>query len=617
MKKAFQNVRLIIRDLRFAASIHPGTLKFIIYEGLLEGIMPFISIYTSSLVIGGITMGVSLNKLLLYAFSAIALTMLALVLKAIVTRIREVRWREMQYKLELKIATKMSQIDYGSLEKPETHRLFRSLWEVENLESGLRRIGNVFGPTIKGLCGIIISITLAYKAFVTTANAANGGIIHFICSPICSIIIIGCIILSIVINIWASKGVLSATKIYLDKSRNFTNKLLFYTQQYVMGYAAAKDIRIYNQVKLIQNELNSLVDKKNKDNDRCENQAIAYQGGSLAVIGLLNLLVYVYVAVKALAGLFSIGNIVRYIGGILQFTAGLSDFLDGYTQLKANTKFMDSYHEFFALPNALHTGRLPLTSDKVIKIEFEDVSFCYPGSEDYALRHFSCTLEQGKRYAIVGKNGSGKTTIVKLLCRLYDPQEGRILLNGIDIRLYDYEQYLRMFSVVFQDFQLFPFSLGQNIAASLNYENIRVNAAIQQAGFKTRFEELADGSETILYKNFSDKGIEVSRGEAQKIAIARAIYKNAPIVVLDEPTAALDPLAEQELFLKFNDIATQKTAVYISHRLSSCKFCDVILVVDDGTRIQQGDHNTLLSEPYGMYSCLWKSQASYYSVSQE
>ena len=219
----------------------------------------------------------------------------------------------------------------------------------------------------------------------------------------------------------------------------------------------------------------------------------------------------------------------------------------------------------------------------------------------------------GSRLAIVGENGSGKTTFIKLLCRLYDPQEGEILLNGIDIRKYNYRDYMGVFSVVFQDFQLLSQSLGSNVAGSVQYDPERVKQALADAGFGERLSTLEKGLDTILYKDLSEDGVDISGGEAQKIAIARALYKNAPFIILDEPTAALDPLAEAEIYSKFNEISGDKTAIYISHRLSSCIFCDEIAVFHQGQVIQQGTHEALLADTDGKYHALWAAQAQYYT----
>ena len=250
--------------------------------------------------------------------------------------------------------------------------------------------------------------------------------------------------------------------------------------------------------------------------------------------------------------------------------------------------------------------------DRAYQVEFKDVSFKYPGTEIWALRHVNVKFQIGSRMAIVGENGSGKTTFIKLLCRLYDPQEGEILLNGINIKKYDYREYMDIFSIVFQDFQLLSQPLGNNVAGGKEYDPERVIKALEDAGFGERLKTMPEGLNTLLYRQYEDTGVEISGGEAQKIAIARALYRNAPFLVLDEPTAALDPIAEAEIYAQLNQIVEDRTAIYISHRLSSCRFCDEILVFDRGQVVQRGSHEELLGDGAGKYSALWNAQAQYY-----
>ena len=202
--------------------------------------------------------------------------------------------------------------------------------------------------------------------------------------------------------------------------------------------------------------------------------------------------------------------------------------------------------------------------------------------------------------------------MIKLMCRLYDPTEGEILLNGVNIREYDYEEYLSLFSVVFQDFKLFSFSLGENVAAGADFTEEDVILALDRAGFGGRLEKMPDGIRTPLYRDFDRNGVEISGGETQKIALARAIYKDAPFIILDEPTSAPDPVAEYEIYSHFNELVKNRSAIYISHRLSSCRFCDDILVFDNGQLVQRGPHERLLTDRNGVYHELWTAQASYY-----
>jgi ATP-binding cassette subfamily B protein len=313
------------------------------------------------------------------------------------------------------------------------------------------------------------------------------------------------------------------------------------------------------------------------------------------------------------------------------------------TLLMVNAESLKLYFDFIDMPDVKRHGTLTTEkrADFEYEIAFKNVSFKYPGGvgeqgaqtptgpadgqdatgsgadDGYALRNLNLSFKVGKRLAVVGMNGSGKTTMIKLLCRLYDPTEGEITLNGVDIRKYNYREYFDLFSVVFQDFKLFSFSLGQNVAASVDYDGAKALSCLEKAGFADRLKTLPRKLETPLYKDFDEDGVEISGGEAQKIALARTLYRDAPFVILDEPTAALDPLAEYEVYSRFNDIIGEKTAVFISHRLSSCRFCDDIAVFHEGRLIQRGSHETLLADGVGKYHELWNAQAQYYTSDNE
>lgn len=239
------------------------------------------------------------------------------------------------------------------------------------------------------------------------------------------------------------------------------------------------------------------------------------------------------------------------------------------------------------------------------------VSFSYPKTDKKILDDICIKIRPGEHLSIVGLNGAGKTTFIKLLCRLYDPTEGQILLDGVDIRDYDYRQYMQQFAPVFQDFKLFSFTIDENIAFA-NPDKGKVDEYIELVGPKDKVDELEKGTQTTIFKYFDEKGIEPSGGEQQKIAIARALYKDSPIVILDEPTSALDPLAEYEVYIQFHTLVGGKTAFYISHRLSSCKFCDSIAVFSEGKIAEYGSHDELISIPSGIYAKMFEAQAKYF-----
>ena len=247
-------------------------------------------------------------------------------------------------------------------------------------------------------------------------------------------------------------------------------------------------------------------------------------------------------------------------------------------------------------------------------IEFKNVSFSYPDSERKVLDHVSLRIKAGEHLALVGRNGAGKTTFIKLLCRLYEPTEGEILIDGRDIREYDYREYMEQFAPVFQDFRLFAISIRENIVFDKAYNAKDLDKMISAVGLDDLMECLEKKADTQIMKIFDESGIEPSGGEQQKIAIARALFKDSPVVILDEPTSALDPLAEYEIYKNFSTLVGNRTAFYISHRLSSCRFCDHIAVFDRGTIREYGDHDTLIKMPDGLYAEMYEAQAKYYKA---
>lgn len=389
---------------------------------------------------------------------------------------------------------------------------------------------------------------------------------------------------------------------------NFVNSDMY---QYQNG----KDVRIYGGYGLMKRyALDNWDAPETKEMNRklavCEGK----QGFCYVISGhVLRGTSYLVMALLALTGAISIGNIILYAGCINNLFGEIDKLSKRVPEFFLHVRKHMSTVELLELSDEMYKGKLPVEkrSDGEYRIEFKNVSFRYPGSEQYALKNFSMQLKVGEKLAIVGMNGSGKTTMIKLLCRFYDPEEGEILLNGVDIRKFRQDQYSKLFAVVFQDFELFSLPLGENVAAASEYDREKAGKCLRDAGLAARVERLEDGLDTYLYKEYAD-GVEISGGEAQKIAIARAIYKDAPFVLLDEPTAALDPLSEYEVYTNFDKIIGDKTAVYISHRLSSCKFCEKIAVFHEGELVQTGSHEELLADISGKYYELWNAQAKYY-----
>ena len=397
----------------------------------------------------------------------------------------------------------------------------------------------------------------------------------------------------------------------------YTRKYDFYVDEYIGREECGKTVRLFNQQSLLSETLNEIFKKVSKLLSRQTILEARMNQWAEGINVLISGMIYLLLGIMALKRVISVGSICLYAGCITNFLWHFQKWNQQVSLLKMNTKYVKQYLDFMDIKNKKYEGTLPVEKrdDDKFMIEFENVSFHYPGSEKNVLENFSIRFNIGERLAVVGRNGSGKTTFIKLLCRLYDPTEGRILLNEIDIKKYDYKEYLSLFSVVFQDFQIPAFTLGQAVAASQEYDEEHVNDAVKKAGLSSLAARMPYGNETYLTKEFDKTGVNISGGEAQKLAIARALYHDTPFVILDEPTAALDPIAEYEVYAKFDELIGTKTAVYISHRLSSCQFCNDILVIDDGKAVQRGSHEKLIDEE-GLYAKLWKTQAKYYQKTQ-
>ncbi|MDE6055603.1 MAG: ABC transporter ATP-binding protein/permease [Lachnospiraceae bacterium] len=380
------------------------------------------------------------------------------------------------------------------------------------------------------------------------------------------------------------------------------------------GCEKQKDLRICKQQQLYEREFDELTSGIKVTTDKMAHYVTLNIFSQQSISALTGFLVYAFAGLLACVGMISVGGVVTYAASILKFTEAMGKLVYVMSWLGGNAVFAEDYMTYMALPQRKHEGCIPMEKrrDNRFSVEFDHVSFKYPGSDTYVIQDLNLKFEIGEKMAIVGRNGSGKTTFIKLLCRLYDVTEGCIKVNGIDIRKYDYAEYCDLFAVVFQDFQVFAFPLGENVAAGSTVDKERAVDALERAGVGERYRALPDGLDTSIGKEFEENGVTFSGGEKQKIAIARAIYKDAPFVIMDEPTAALDPESECEVYAGFDKMVGNKTSIYISHRLASCRFCEDILVFDRGRVVQRGRHEEL-EQQEGLYKELWDAQAQYYA----
>ncbi len=373
----------------------------------------------------------------------------------------------------------------------------------------------------------------------------------------------------------------------------------------------AKEIRLNSLGKWLLDKERNYFAKVN-ENQKKQNDGFIISGFFGAVFTLIQQsAAYAYLIYCVISGAISIGSFAMYTGAVTTFSIAFRNVLDSLIEIQTYDIYYDKLDEYLNLPKTLREGKELIDVDRNHIIEFRNVSFQYSGSDVYALKNINITIPFGQKLSIVGENGAGKTTFVKLMTRMYDPTEGEILLDGVNIKTIDYEQYMSIFSSVFQDYRLFSFSIKDNVAFAQPMDEDKVRDILEYVGFGEKLRSLQNGIDTSVFKNFDEAGFEPSGGEGQKLALARALYKDAPIVLLDEPTAAMDPKAEYELYQRFNEMVQGKTAVYISHRLSSAKFCDVIAVFRNGQIIEYGTHDELYSKG-GLYKALFSMQSQFY-----
>lgn len=553
----------------------------------------------------------ALRNWVLLTLGATAVIML---LNAILQHWREAEESTFYANMQSVFGKKRLDMDFPNADSQRVYELQSQIWQSQNFTGyGLMQSIEIFRSGCNALFQIIGGIGLSLGLFFAKIPQASG--LGFLNSPLFTVGFIALLFAAaLAAPVCATKG--NSYWERNDEQGTFGNRVFGYFSSASSNRARMADMRFYKQQAIAEYylEKNNTFSMKSTFAQYAKGPMGLLIALSSCVSAFLTGLIYLLVCIKAWAGAFGLGTATQYIGSVTSFFGGFSELMKCIGVMRINSSFLDTVFELLDTPNTMYQGSLTTEkrSDIQYDVEFRDVSFKYPGSEAYALRHVNMKFKVGSRLAVVGMNGSGKTTFIKLLCRLYDPTEGEILLNGINIRKYRYDDYMKIFSVVFQDFQLLALPLGQNVAASQTYDAARVLDCLNKAGFGEKLAKMPHGLDTYLYKSVDTEGVDVSGGEAQKIAIARALYKDSPFIILDEPTAALDPIAEAEIYSKFDEIAGDKTAVYISHRLSSCKFCDEIAVFDSGSVIQQGTHSDLLADESGKYFELWNAQAQYY-----
>lgn len=399
---------------------------------------------------------------------------------------------------------------------------------------------------------------------------------------------------------------------------NFAKKLAYLTNE-TMEIAAGKDVRIFHMQKWLTKKYTDNLGGMNKLYYRAHRWYFLSGMGSAALDLIRNAAVYVYLIYEASAGRMSIAEFVLYYGFVNSFSEQMVQVLRQALTFGIISNTFSSIREYFDTKARRSEGKI-LTDEELeaikkapVTLELRDVSFTYEGQEKPVISHLNLKIQAGEKLALIGLNGAGKTTLVKLICGFYAPTEGEILINGRNIEEFDREQYYQLISVLFQDYTILPQTLKENIASKpmAEVEEDKFEKALEVSGFRERYERLPQKGDSLMVKEIHDTAVDFSGGEKQRLLFARALYKQAPLLILDEPTAALDPIAENEIYLKYSESTAGKTSIYISHRLSSTRFCDRIVLLEGGQIVESGTHTELM-ERGGRYAELYEMQSQYY-----
>lgn len=601
--------KLIKRMYKEVHSLDKSLLPTTFVQAVIDSARPFINICFSARLITLLTSKADAKSLIVCSALAIGINLIVFFLASFLSDYNETHRMTLLDLENKKVEEKLYNADYSLLDDSDFKDLVHKHEEAG--KSRWARFPYFMWTTLQFTRGLlttviafVIVIPLLRSGFVRTGNTFFERP-AFILTIIIAIVVMAVIILFVAANI--NKSYLEANEKYAQLDR------IFYSFIDILGdYKTGKEIRLYKE----QNLINSIATEKiltdGEQTLRKISMRTAKSSSFVAILGsVVGFGVYLFIGVKGLFGLFGIGSLVLYCGSFMQIVNGIMMLANTLGKLKEIIPLARDYFKILEAESTAVYGDKEINLNDRFEIEFKDVSFKYPKSESYALENINLTIHKGEHLAVVGRNGSGKTTFIKLLCRLYDVDSGEILINGVNIKEYSKESLMKLYSVVFQDFNLFAVPLCDNVCTDTQQDTEKLYVCLDKANIKDATLRMRDRENTYLYKNIDKNGVDISGGEAQKLALARALYKDSPLVILDEPTAALDPVAENEIYSRFNSFTENKTAIYISHRLSSCVFCDRIAVFDKARLVEEGTHKELL-DLGGKYSELWNAQAQYY-----
>ncbi|MBE5965652.1 MAG: ABC transporter ATP-binding protein [Lachnospiraceae bacterium] len=585
-----QDIKRFIFIMKYIWKIERIYVLVRIPQIILEAIKPFIMIIFPKLIIDLLTMN-PLNNQTWIRVCKISILMIILnmtinlLLRILYTCVTNT-WNSFSCKHNTYLGKKVMSIDYDKIENTEILDLFERTKDPKYCES-------IFYSLAQSITNILTAIGLIY-----VLSSLN-------------ILIIGIILAVVFINVICNRKIQNYDYAWHKEAAPYQRKSS-YLMNLMQNFKYGKEIRVFG-------ESDYLVDKYSKFNKEYLHKLFTITIKFLRLNTLTTIFnvaqeggMYLYLAYKVYVKQITIGGFSMLIASISQLTNCLINISGSVVSLKNYSKYIEELMTLINLAEESRHEGLTYKEDQEFTIEFSNVSFKYPGVDLFVLKNINVKFCSNQKISIVGTNGSGKTTFIKLLLRLYKPTEGHILLNGIDINTIKYEEYIRLFSAVFQDYHIKAFSVLENVSTNENGDKDKVIKILDVVNMKNKVFSLPNKMNTILSKEFERDGLELSGGEQQKIMIAKALYKNSQVLILDEPTSALDPLMEYEIYNTINHNVQNRGIVFISHRLSITKYCDVVFVFHNGEIVQTGSHNELMRNQDALYYEMYNKQAEFY-----
>lgn len=556
-------------------------------------VMPFINIMVMPLIVDEMLTTRSAEKIFKYVVFILASEFVLNLLNGILGNVLERYTVKFENYYKTLLSARIMELDFQLTEDK------KALDQMELAKNGMTWYSGGLNGIVEPLFNMASALFTAVGVVIIVATQA----------PILILITTAILVLSGLIN---NKLNQIEQKQYAELSK--TNRVFGYLGWELTDFRYGKDIRLYGAKDMMVDKWNHFTDIMIGNWKTLADKQLPLNLLMTATDIIRDFGTYFYLGLLAITGKITIGVATQMFTAAGTFYGSMRNLVWNFQELNKRANYANEYVKFMDYPAAIQKGDKHVTPGPHT-FEFKDVSFSYPGADVEVLRNINLTLTPGEHLSVVGLNGAGKTTLVKLLCRLYDPTKGAILMDGVDIKEYDYEEYMTVFAPVFQDFKLFAFTMKENILMEKSEDDTQdVTTVLERVGLAEKLSTLSNGADTVVYKHFDKDGIEPSGGEQQKLAIARALYKNAPVVILDEPTAALDPMAEYDIYRQFDTLVHEKTAIYISHRLSSCQFCDKIAVFSEKELKEYGTHAELVNKPDGIYAEMFAAQAQYYVV---